>query len=275
MLALSAQTSNSTGSSADELLERARRAFDAHKYEEAARVFEEAHQRDPACNISFYIGLARYRLHQADAALIAFQEAANCDPTLIMAYIALGEAYSERGNATEAIAAYERALRLEPENRSALRGAAALYIREKLNAKAVAALEVLAGKEPNDSQTHADLGAAYFATGNMDGAEAEFRKAARLNPKSAAALLGQANVLLRKGDEEHAIELLRRAVPLVPTAYETRFLLGPLTTVSVSLRRPRRNWKARSGWARPSRKFFTIWRARTEGWGGRKTGAPR
>ena len=41
-----------------------------------------------------------------------------------------------------------------------------------------------------DAQAHADLGAAYFGTGNEERAEQEFREALRLNPKSAAALLG-------------------------------------------------------------------------------------
>ena len=42
----------------------------------------------------------------------------------------------------EALAAYEHALRLEPENAAALRGAAAPLMREKLNEKAASALEV-------------------------------------------------------------------------------------------------------------------------------------
>jgi tetratricopeptide (TPR) repeat protein len=207
-------------------LDRAQRAFDAQRYAEAAELFETARQRDPACNISFYLGLARYRLHQVDAALIAFQEAANCDPKLTLAYIALGEAYAERGNDAEALAAYDRALRLEPENPSGLRGAAALFLRAKLNAKAAAALEIVVRKEPADAQAHADLGAAYFATGNLEGAEKEFQQALRLNPKSAATLLGQANLLLRRGEEEQAIQVLRQVVLLAPTAHEPRFLLG-------------------------------------------------
>jgi len=207
-------------------LERAQRAFDAQRYAEAAQLFEAARQRDPACNLSFYLGLARYRLHQVDAALIAFQEAANCDPKLTLAYIALGEAYAERGNEAEAMAAYDRALRLEPENTAALRGAAAVYARAKQNAKVTAALEILVKKEPADAQVHADLGAAYFTTGDLDAAEREFKIAFQLNPKSSTALLGQANILLRKGEEDKAIDLLRKVVSLAPSSYEPRYLLG-------------------------------------------------
>ena len=95
-------------------LEEAKRAFDAHDYASAARLFEKAHQQSPACEILVYLGMARYRLQQTDAAVIAFQEAVRCDPSLVLANLALGEAYAAKGNDSESIAAYERVLKLEP-----------------------------------------------------------------------------------------------------------------------------------------------------------------
>jgi hypothetical protein len=53
---------------------------------------------------SFYLGLARYRLKQPDAALIAFQSAVQCDPKLVPVPLALAEAYDARRNQTEALA---------------------------------------------------------------------------------------------------------------------------------------------------------------------------
>src|SRR2546429_8801521 len=86
---------------------------------------------NPGTATSFlYLGLARYRLKQVDAALIAFQEAVQCDRRLFTAHLALGKAYAGKGNDAEAIAAYERALSLEPRNREALRGAALIYARD-------------------------------------------------------------------------------------------------------------------------------------------------
>ncbi len=156
-------------------LERAKRAFDAQHYAEAARLFEAARSREPACEISFYPGLAQYRLHLVDQALIAFEEAAKCDPKLTLAQLTLGDTYAERGNEGKALAAYERALSLEPQSSVALRGAAALYLKDKSDDKAAVLLENLVEQEPADAQAHADLGAAYYATGNQEGAEKEFR----------------------------------------------------------------------------------------------------
>src|ERR1041385_110097 len=79
-------------------LEQAQRAFDAGRYAEAARLFEKAHQDSRRCDILFFLGMARYRMQQPDAALIAFQSAIQCDPKLLPAHLAMGEAYAERGN---------------------------------------------------------------------------------------------------------------------------------------------------------------------------------
>jgi tetratricopeptide (TPR) repeat protein len=197
-------------------LDHARRAFDAGGFAEAARLFEKARTRDKACEISLYLAMARYRLHQVEDALTAFQEAVNCDPKLTLAWIALGEAYTERGSDVEALAAYDRALSREPQNTGALRGAAALCMRAKLNAKAVALLKVLTKKEPADADAHAELGDAYFGTGNIGAAEAEFTRALQLNPKASGAMLGQANVLVRKGEERRAIAMLQQGDPVHP-----------------------------------------------------------
>src|SRR5437588_797965 len=161
-------------------LEEGKRAFDAGKYAVAARLFEKARQESHDCHTLLYLGLARYRLKQLDPALMAFQEAVQCDPKLVTAHLALGEAYAEAGNDTEAVTAYQRVLRIEPTNAEALRGAAAIYARDKLDEKAAGVLEALIKVDPSNSQAHADFGAAYFALGNHDAAEAQFQEALRL-----------------------------------------------------------------------------------------------
>lgn len=207
-------------------LEQGKRAFDAGNYRGAEELFEKAHRESPSCDILLYLGLTHYRLKKMDSALIAFQEAVQCDSKLVAAHLALGEAYAQQGNDAEAVAAYRRALTLQPANRDALRGAALIYARDKLDEKAIEVLELLVQVDPSDTQAHTDLGAAYFATGNHDGAEAQFEQALHLKPDSAAALLGLGNVNLRKGQEEEAIAVLQKAARLSPKAFEPHFLLG-------------------------------------------------
>jgi tetratricopeptide (TPR) repeat protein len=207
-------------------LEQAERAFDAGKYADAARLFEKAQQESPNCESRFGLGLSRYRLQQIDAALIDFQSAVRCDPRMILAYIAMGEAYAGRNNDREALSAYLEALKLEPRNASALRGAASIYLRNKVPQKAVETLELLVQVDAQDAQAHVDLGAEYLSTGDQDRADRQFQEALRLKPGNPTALLGLANAYLRKGDAEEAIKTLGKIVKLAPNAPEPHFLLG-------------------------------------------------
>jgi tetratricopeptide (TPR) repeat protein len=207
-------------------LDQAERAFDAGNYAEAARLFEKAQQESPDCEARFGLGVSRYRLQQVDAALIAFQSAVRCDPKMLLAYLAMGEAYAVRNNDQEALSAYIVALKLEPRNAAALRGAASVYLRNKVAQKAIDTLEVLVQVDAQDAQAHVDLGAEYLSTGDQDRAGQQFQEALRLQPGKLTALLGLANLYLRKGDSEQAITTLRKIVKLAPNAAEPRFLLG-------------------------------------------------
>ena len=207
-------------------LEQAEKAFDAGRYADAVRLFEKAHEQSPRCDILFFLGMAHYRLKQIDPAMIGFQSAVECDPKLTLAYIALGEAYAERGNDGEAAAAYGQALKLEPRNVDALRGAAAVFMRNKQSQKAVEVLDALVKLQPSDPKAHADLGAAFYAAGNQEAAERQFNLAVRLKPNQVSAMLGLANVYLKKGEGAQATAILQKIVRLVPNAYEPHYLLG-------------------------------------------------
>jgi tetratricopeptide (TPR) repeat protein len=207
-------------------LEQGKRAFDAGDYGAAARLFEQAHESSPRCDILFFLGLARYRLHQVDTALIAFQSAVQCEPRLVSAHLAMAEAYAEKGNRDEALAAFHKVLGLNPKDSSALRGAASIYLELEHAAEAVPLLEMLVQVEPRDPQVHAELAAAYFGSGNMDSAERQYREALRLQADQPSALLGLAYIYVRRGEETNAVPLLQKAVLAVPREYRPHFLLG-------------------------------------------------
>ena len=207
-------------------LDQAKRAFDRGDYAAAARLFEQAQQASPSCEILFFIGLTRYRLQQAEPALIAFRSAVECDPKLLPAHLALAEAYTERHNDAEALSAYERVLGLDPKNAAALSGAANIYLKNKTNEKAVQLLQALVAVDPNDPDAHADLAAAYAASGDRAHAEEQFGIALKLRPAHASALMGLGNLCLKNGEEDRAIDLLQKAVQAAPKPTSPAFLLG-------------------------------------------------
>ena len=211
--------------SAQSVLQQAERAFETGNYAEAARLFEQAHKESPRCDILFFLGMTQYRMGQTDAALINFQSAVQCDPKLTFGYLGLGEIYAARNNDAEALSAYAHVLKLEPQNRDALRDAGKLYLRSKQYEKAINDLGVLTKLEP-DPQIYTDLGVAYLGVGRPDEAAAQFQTALRINPEQPSALLGIANVYMRKGKEDQAIGVLQKLVTLVPNDYKPHYLLG-------------------------------------------------
>lgn len=183
-------------------------------------------QTTPDCAKIFTTGLEEYQRKDLSQALITFRAAAQCDPKLVPAHLAIANIYAERGNDGEALAALLQALQIEPKNVLALRAASNLYLQNGLHIKAQPLLETLVIVNPKAADAHADLAAVYAASGNRQGAELEFRRALELQADYFPALAGLGNLLARAGDDAAAMPLLRKATQLQPRAYEGHFLLG-------------------------------------------------
>ncbi len=238
-------------------------AFDRGDYAAAIRLFEAANARKPDCANTLYIGLSRYRLRQPTEALLAFQAAAQCDPKLVAAHLALGSTYEERRNDGEAIAAYARVLALEAKNVTALRSASNLYLKNGLHTKALPLLETLVAISRGLPDARADLGAVYAAGGDRAGAEAQFRKALEIRADYFPALTGLGNLLARSGEHDAAMPLLRKAAMVRPNAYEAHFLLGSALNRAGQFEEARRELEqaAKHGGASEPQVFYQLARA--------------
>ncbi|MDQ3013307.1 MAG: hypothetical protein M3X11_21700, partial [Acidobacteriota bacterium] len=62
-------------------------------------------QAAPDCGKFFAAGLEEYKRKDLSQALITFRAAAQCDPKLAQAHLAIANIYAERGNEGEALAA--------------------------------------------------------------------------------------------------------------------------------------------------------------------------
>lgn len=240
-------------------------AFNRGEYATAIRLFQAAQQRKPECANVLYIGLARYRLRQNAEALISFRAAVQCDPKLVAAHLALGEAFAEGGNDREALAAYLRVIELEPKNSVALRAASNLYLKNDLHDKARALLERDIAIKPT-AGAHADLGAVYAASGDRVAAEGQFRHALTIDSHYFPALAGLGNLMARAGDSAAALPMLRRAVSVRPKAFEAHFLLGSALNRLDQFAEARMELEAAAmlGGAREPQVYYQLARA----WGG-------
>jgi superkiller protein 3 len=218
------------------------------------------------CGKHFAAGLQEYQRKDLNKALIAFRAAAQCDPKLVQAYLAIADIYAERGNDGEALSALLQALEIDPKNVLALRAAANLYLKNDDHRKALPMLERLVTVTPQSAEAHADLAAVYATKGDHKDAETEFRRALELQADYFPALAGLGNLLSRAGDDKAAAPLLRKAVQLQPQAYEGHLLLGSTLNRLGQFEEARTELEQASkmGGANDARVFYQLARA----WGG-------
>ena len=219
-------TLNAFGLVAEDRLSTAKKAFADGDYAGVVQMLEADAPLSHDCDGMLLLGLSRYRLDRVDEALIDLQAASACNPANTIARTALAEAWARKGDDQRALALFESVLKEAPEDKGALRDAATLYLKHDLNQQASGVLEKLVRLQPGVSKLHADLGAAYAGLNDFTKARESFDKALRIDPKNVSALIGLGHVELKTGQQDEAIQLLKRAVTADPRAFEPHFLLA-------------------------------------------------
>ena len=103
----------------------------------------------------------------------------------------------------------------------------ALELSEKgQDAAAIAEWQNALRIDPNDPKAHNNLGAALARTGKTEEAVRQFRKAVELRPEFAQAHYNLGGVLVQSGRLEEAVRSFRGALQLVPELAEARHELG-------------------------------------------------
>ncbi len=88
-----------------------------------------------------------------------------------------------------------------------------------LEEAALDALQVAAAQEPDFGLTHARLGLLHLERGELDQAEASYRRCAELSPGPSLAWVGLGRVALARGEDEQAREFLETAVQKSPSDF--------------------------------------------------------
>jgi Flp pilus assembly protein TadD len=107
------------------------------------------------------------------------------------------------GRSAEAMATYDRALILDPNNVLALLHRGRLFTKLGQHAKAAACFEKLLARSPNQADAHSSLGHSLVQLGRHREAVASFARAIALEPANADAHFNLALALLTLGDFEH------------------------------------------------------------------------
>jgi Tfp pilus assembly protein PilF len=162
------------------------------------------------------------------SAVESFTKAVEADPKDYQAHFYLGLAYSFLGKDAEGVAAYRKSLELKPGLYEAELNAGILLLRQKNPADALPLLAHAAEQKPDEFRPRAHLADAQLDTGAWEAAEASYRRALELDPKSAASELGLARALARQDKLADAAPRYRRAMELDPQYREALLELASL-----------------------------------------------
>ncbi len=141
-------------------------------------------------------------------------------------YIETGNTLKEQGKLDQAIANYQQALKIEPNNALAYNQMGEIYVQQgKLDA-AIAACQNAIKIQPNLAAAYKNLGNALQAGGKIDEAIRSYSKAVEIDPQFAEAYANLGSMLGMQGQMEKAIAYFQKALEIKPNIAAVHWNLG-------------------------------------------------
>ncbi len=141
-------------------------------------------------------------------------------------YVSLARLREERRQFGEAGENYQKALKLSPNNLSALLGYARVKDRQGKTAEAARLYDKATESHPNEASVYNNLGAFYGRHGKTKESAAALQRAIQLQPNEAKYRNNLALVLVEMGRTREAFEQLRAVSPEAVAYYNLGFLLN-------------------------------------------------
>jgi tetratricopeptide (TPR) repeat protein len=181
-------------------------------------------------------GIAAQQKGDCDTAIEMFTkalEAGLSGKQVSAIYIYRGACYFSKELNDEAVADYDMALRLEPDNKIALNDRGNAYNREGEYHSAIADYSAALKLDPLYKSPYVNRGVAYLGMNLLNKAKADFDRALDFDPKNAIALTNRARLYIRTRSYVQAIGDLDQAIivsPESPEPYANRarvlFIIG-------------------------------------------------
>jgi tetratricopeptide (TPR) repeat protein len=167
-------------------------------------------------------------------ALRLLQPALKASPGNAELWAMQGTAYVGEGRAKEALASFQKALKISPNYLPALHGAVQIEF-DAGNPAAIPLIERVIRLHPADSTSHAMLAVLQFQQKNCQAATTHFEKAGGLLDSQPSALHAEAVCLVRLKQLDRAIEVVQRTVAMNPNDSRERQILA---TIQLMARKP-------------------------------------
>ena len=162
-----------------------------------------------------------------DKAIAAYDKAIRLNPRDTLAYNNRGMAYERKGDRGKAISDYSEAIRIDPKYETAYNNRGSAYGAKGDYDKAIADLNEAIRLDPKDPPPYVNRGIAYRRKGDFGKAIADLNEAIRLDPKNANAYDMRSNTYLCTEDYGKAISDANEAIHFNPRdrgAYDNRAL---------------------------------------------------
>jgi protein O-GlcNAc transferase len=154
------------------------------------------------------------------------EEAANgnaSDPHLPMAH---GTILQRQGRLEEALAAYDRAVSLQPDRAEAHAGRGAVLLRQKRLEEAIGAFDEALRGAPDAPELHFHRGLALHQQGRLEAALAAYDRAVSLKPGYPEAYAGRGTIHLQQGRLKEALGAYDQALRSAPEIAQLHFSRG-------------------------------------------------
>jgi tetratricopeptide (TPR) repeat protein len=166
--------------------------------------------------IYLFKGIAEYQMKQYDKALKSFskgEKMANDNPLLkAQIYSNLADTYHSLNRDLESDSAYEKSLKLDPENAYVLNNYSYYLSLRKVNLERAKQMSAYSNKlDPENSSFMDTYAWILFQLGDYAGAKAFQEKAIAKTPNNATLLEHYGDILIELGDKDKAVEYWRKA----------------------------------------------------------------
>jgi tetratricopeptide (TPR) repeat protein len=144
------------------------------------------------------------------------------------AFTEAGERLLARGEAKQALEAYEQASEVRPQSHAVLQGLAAAHVKLGAPDEAAAVLEQAVAAAPTDVELHAMLARAYLDSEDAPAAERATQRLVDLETSTYPQLFEVARLYLQRGDAGAAVRVLCHALEPALAGRQEQVLLGLL-----------------------------------------------
>ncbi|UCH77885.1 MAG: hypothetical protein JSU81_09190, partial [Candidatus Coatesbacteria bacterium] len=151
-----------------------------------------------------------------------YRETLVAEPSFVSSVCGLGDVAAREGWEPELLRQAERALELNPRAHRALLLLAEYYYENDSTVAAVSYYERYAEVQADDAEARAALAEAYLFLGQTDLAEAQYREILAFDAYNEAAYLGLADLAARRGAVEAARSWFARGAERLPRSAEIR-----------------------------------------------------